>query len=77
MASSSSREGDMGIAKVKCLQAATTGYAPLIFNLGNHCDYSKFLYQCKLVWKELKVNPNLPMNLVSKKKETKQKNPLN
>lgn len=54
----------MEVAKVKCLHAATTGYAPLIFNLGDKCDYSKFLEQCKLVWKELKADPDLPIKLV-------------
>lgn len=64
-------EGDMGIVKVKCFQVVIIGYVFLIFNFGNYCDYSKFLYQCKFVWKELKVNLNLLMNLVSKKKEIK------
>lgn len=64
LASISAGEGAMEVAKVKCLHAATTGYAPLIFNLGDKCDYSKFLEQCKLVWKELKADPDLPIKLV-------------
>ena len=66
LASISAGEGDMEVAKVKCLHAATTGYAPLIFNLDDQCDYNKFLEQCKLVWKELKADPDLPLKLVRK-----------
>lgn len=66
LASISAGKGDMEVAKVKCLHAATTGYAPLIFNLGNMCDYRKFLEKCKLVWKELKTDPGLPIKLVRK-----------
>lgn len=67
LASISAGEGDMEVAKVKCLHAATTGYAPLIFNLGDQCDYKKFLEQCKRVWKELKADPDLPIKLVRNK----------
>ena len=66
LASISAGEGDMEVDKVKCLHAATTGYAPLIFNLDDQCDYIKFLEQCKLVWKELNSDPKLPLKLVSK-----------
>jgi hypothetical protein len=36
--------GDDGIeiAKVRCLQSAAIGYAPLIFNLDSNCDYHMF-----------------------------------
>lgn len=58
--------GERDVERIKCFHAATTGYAPLIFNLGDKCDYSKFLEQCKLVWKELKADPDLPLELVRK-----------
>jgi hypothetical protein len=59
--------GDDGIeiAKVRCLQSAAIGYAPLIFNLDPNCDYQVFLDRCKEVWKALDSNPNLPNELVS------------
>ncbi|XP_061169274.1 E3 ubiquitin-protein ligase rnf213-alpha-like [Saccostrea echinata] len=63
LASISAGEGDLEVAKVKCLHAATTGYAPLIFNLGDQCDYLKLLEKCQLVWKELKADPHLPTKL--------------
>ncbi|XP_062591685.1 E3 ubiquitin-protein ligase rnf213-alpha-like, partial [Saccostrea cucullata] len=63
LASISAGEGDMEVAKVKFLHAATTGYAPLIFNLDDDCDYSKFLEKCQVVWKELKADPHLPTKL--------------
>ena len=65
LASISAGEGDLEVARVKLLHAATTGYAPLIFNLDDQCDYNKFLEQCKLVWKELKADPHLPLKLVT------------
>ncbi|XP_056014152.1 E3 ubiquitin-protein ligase rnf213-alpha-like isoform X2 [Ostrea edulis] len=63
LASISAGEGDLEVAKVKFLHAATTGYAPLIFNLDDQCDYSKFLEKCQHVWKELKADPHLPTKL--------------
>ncbi len=54
----------MEIAKVNCLHSATTGYAPLIFNLEKECDSKMFLEKCQEVWKELDANPNLPEKLV-------------
>jgi hypothetical protein len=65
LASISAGEGDMEVAKVKCLHAATTGYAPLIFNLDANCDSKMFLEKCELVWKELASDPKLPQKLVS------------
>ena len=65
LASISAGEGDLEVARVKLLHAATTGYAPLIFNLDDQCDYNKFLEQCKLVWKELKADAHLPLKLVT------------
>lgn len=64
LASISAGEGDLEVARVKLLHAATTGYAPLIFNLDDQCDYIRFLDKCKLVWKELKTDPQLPLKLV-------------
>jgi hypothetical protein len=64
LASISAGEGDMEIAKVNCLHSATTGYAPLIFNLEKECDSKMFLEKCQEVWKELDANPNLPEKLV-------------
>ncbi|CAG2215370.1 RNF213 [Mytilus edulis] len=62
LASTSAGEGDMEIAKVNCLHSATTGYAPLIFNLGKECNTKDF-GKCQDVWKELDLNPQLPQKL--------------
>ncbi|XP_041354587.1 E3 ubiquitin-protein ligase rnf213-alpha-like [Gigantopelta aegis] len=56
----SAGEGDHEIHKVNCLHAATTGYAPLVFDCNEQCDYNMFLQSCQSVWRELKSNPNLP-----------------
>ncbi|CAG2246214.1 RNF213 [Mytilus edulis] len=64
LASISAGEGDMEIAKVNCLHSATTGYAPLIFNLEKECDTKMFLEKCEVVWKELVPNPQLPQKLL-------------
>ncbi|CAG2215365.1 RNF213 [Mytilus edulis] len=63
LASISAGEGDMEIAKVNCLHSATTGYAPLIFNLEKECDTKMFLEKCEVVWKEFVPNPQLPQKL--------------
>lgn len=70
LASISAGEGAMEVDKVKCLHAATTGYAPLIFNLDQTCDSKLFLEKCELVWKELNSDPKLPEKLVSYKLNT-------
>ena len=54
----------MEVAKVNLLHSATTGYAPLIFNLDATCDYQKFLEKCQVVWKELSADHRLPQKLV-------------
>ncbi|XP_063441660.1 E3 ubiquitin-protein ligase rnf213-alpha-like [Mytilus trossulus] len=64
LASISAGEGDMEIAKVNCLHSATTGYAPLIFNLEKHCNTKIFLERCQEVWKELDSNNQLPQKLL-------------
>ncbi|XP_052061725.1 E3 ubiquitin-protein ligase RNF213-like [Mytilus californianus] len=63
LASISAGEGDMEIAKVNCLHSATTGYAPLIFNLRQECDTEEFLNKCQDVWNDLDSNPQLPQKL--------------
>ncbi|XP_052062678.1 E3 ubiquitin-protein ligase rnf213-alpha-like isoform X2 [Mytilus californianus] len=64
LASISAGELPYEIAKVNCLHSATTGYAPLIFNLEKKCDTELFLKKCEEVWKELESNCNLPEKLV-------------
>jgi hypothetical protein len=66
LASISAGEGDWEIGKVNCLHSATTGYAPLIFNLNQKCNAKVFLEKCGEVWKELASNPSLPTKLVIK-----------
>ncbi|XP_033741838.1 E3 ubiquitin-protein ligase rnf213-alpha-like [Pecten maximus] len=63
LATISAGEGDIEIAKVRCLHSATTGYAPLIFNLTDDIGYKDFLNKCELVWKELEADPNLHKKL--------------
>ncbi|KAK3585578.1 hypothetical protein CHS0354_036765 [Potamilus streckersoni] len=64
LASISAGEGDMEIAKVNCLHAATTGYAPLIFDLDENSGYEALLDKCQILWKELKADQNLPAKLL-------------
>ncbi|XP_062573652.1 E3 ubiquitin-protein ligase rnf213-alpha-like, partial [Saccostrea cucullata] len=63
LASISAGEGDMEVAKVKCLHAATTGYAPLIFNLEKINDYDLLFKFCAEVWKEMDADMTLPEKL--------------
>ncbi|VDH96739.1 Hypothetical predicted protein [Mytilus galloprovincialis] len=65
--------GDKGleIAKVRCLNSAAIGYAPLIFNLKSNCDYKLFLKRCEKVWNVLLKNPNLPTELLDTCRELK------
>ena len=60
----STGDDGMQIAKVRCLQSAAVGYAPLIYNLPADCDYRDFLDRCEEVWKALDSNPRLPTELV-------------
>nr|XP_022293483.1 E3 ubiquitin-protein ligase rnf213-alpha-like isoform X1 [Crassostrea virginica] len=69
LASISAGEGAMEVDKVKCLHAATTGYAPLIFNLDQTCDSKMFLEKCELVWKELNSDPKLPKKLIDTRRQ--------
>ncbi|KAK3585584.1 hypothetical protein CHS0354_036771 [Potamilus streckersoni] len=64
LASISAGEGDIEIAKVNCLHAATTGYASLIFDPDKHYGYKELLDKCQVLWKELKADPNLPKKLL-------------
>lgn len=65
----------MEVDRVKCLHAATTGFAPLIFNLDKNCDSKMFLEKCELVWKELTSDPNLPKKLVSERQNSQNYSP--
>lgn len=64
LASMSSRQGDIAIARVHSLHAATTGYGPLIFNYDESWDEKYLLERCKQVWKILQEDPKLPSKLV-------------
>ncbi|WAR07210.1 RN213-like protein, partial [Mya arenaria] len=60
----------LSIAKVQCLHSAVLGYSPLIFDLDEtDCDYIRLLDMCKVVWKELAANPNLPKQLLDTSRE--------
>ncbi|XP_053396018.1 E3 ubiquitin-protein ligase rnf213-alpha-like [Mercenaria mercenaria] len=59
----------MNIKKVQCLHSAVTGYAPLIFDLEQKAGHIELLDRCKIVWKELDANENLPVQLVDTCKE--------
>ncbi|XP_062574164.1 E3 ubiquitin-protein ligase rnf213-alpha-like [Saccostrea cucullata] len=69
LATISAGEWDMEVDRVNCFQSATTGYAPLIFNIEKECDYKHFLGQCKYVWKELDADPKLPVKFKDTKRE--------
>ncbi|WAR07347.1 R213A-like protein [Mya arenaria] len=70
LAMMSAGEEPMNIGKVQCLHSAVLGYSPLIFELdATKCDFRKLLDMCKVVWKELAVNPNLPQQLLDTNSE--------
>ncbi|XP_052243691.1 E3 ubiquitin-protein ligase rnf213-alpha-like [Dreissena polymorpha] len=71
LAMMSAGEEPMNIQKVRCLHSAVLGYSPLIFELNSNsdCDYSALIDKCKVVWKELDANPNLPKQLVDTDRE--------
>ncbi|WAR07278.1 R213A-like protein [Mya arenaria] len=70
LAMMSAGEEPMNIGKVQCLHSAVLGYSPLIFELdATKCDFRKLLDMCKIVWKELAVNPNLPQQLLDTNSE--------
>ena len=58
-------QGDMEVAKVMCLNAAATGYAPLIYDLTTDMGFKEFLPLCQAVWHMLDVDPGLPKKFVS------------
>ncbi|KAH3728523.1 hypothetical protein DPMN_054480 [Dreissena polymorpha] len=64
LAMMSAGDEPMNIKKVQCLHSAVLGYSPLIFDIDGNCDYMTLLDKCKVVWKELDTNPNLPKQLV-------------
>lgn len=64
LASMSSREGDLAIARVHSLHASVTGYGPLIFNYDENCDENVFLEKCNQVWRVMETDPKLPSKLV-------------
>ncbi|XP_052087598.1 E3 ubiquitin-protein ligase rnf213-alpha-like isoform X5 [Mytilus californianus] len=63
LASMSAGETDIEVDRVQFLHAATTGYAPLIFNLDPNCNDLHFIEMCESVWKELETDPKLPQKL--------------
>jgi len=64
LAMMSAGDEPINIQKVQCLHSAVIGYAPLIFDLDENCDFEELLDMFKIVFKELKANPNLPRQLV-------------
>ena len=66
LASISAGDEPREIDKVNVLHSSVTGYAPLIFEVGEKCDTEMFLERCKVVWRELEANPNLPEQLVGR-----------
>ncbi|WAR07200.1 R213A-like protein [Mya arenaria] len=70
LAMMSAGEERLNIAKVQCLHSAVLGYSPLIFDLDEtDCNYTRLLEMCKVVWKELAVNPKLPKQLLDTNRE--------
>ncbi|XP_052083737.1 E3 ubiquitin-protein ligase rnf213-alpha-like [Mytilus californianus] len=63
LASMSSRQGDLAIARVHSLHASVTGYGPLIYYDVNW-DENAFLTKCKQVWKVMETDSKLPNKLL-------------
>ena len=59
-------QGDLEVARVSCLHAAVTGYAPLIYDLDRKMDFKGFIHLCELVWRALEADPKLASKLVRK-----------
>ena len=66
LAMMSAGDEPMNIKKVQCLHSAVTGYAPLIFELKQDCDFKQLLEMFRIVFKEFEANPKLPSQLVLK-----------
>lgn len=58
----SAGEEPMAIGRVNCFHSAATGYAPLIFTDIKDCNH--LLDQCRLVFKNVTADPQLPQKLV-------------
>ncbi|VDI00514.1 Hypothetical predicted protein, partial [Mytilus galloprovincialis] len=64
LAYNSTGDSIIDINRVTTLRAAVTGYASLIFDMKNNCDYEQFLHLCKDVWRAQASNPILPKQLI-------------
>ncbi|XP_052218272.1 E3 ubiquitin-protein ligase rnf213-alpha-like [Dreissena polymorpha] len=64
LAMMSAGDEPINIWKVQCLHSAVMGYSPLIFELQNCNGYMQLLNRCKSVFKELKINPVLPKQMI-------------
>ena len=60
-------QGSYEVEKVLILDAAVTGYAPLIYNLKPTAGFDELLAQCNIVWNALKADEKLPTKLVSER----------
>jgi len=66
LAMMSAGDEPMNIKKVQCLHSAVIGYAPLIFDLKQDCDFKQLREMFKIVFKELEANPKLSYQLVNR-----------
>ena len=64
LAMMSAGDEPMNIKKVQCLHSAVIGYAPLIFDLKQDCDFKQLLEMFQIVFKEFEANQKLPSQLV-------------
>ncbi|VDI31555.1 Hypothetical predicted protein [Mytilus galloprovincialis] len=63
LAYNSSGDDGMDITRVTSFRAAVTGYAPLIFEMKENCDYRQFILLCTKVWRAMQANKCLPEEL--------------
>ncbi|XP_077981894.1 E3 ubiquitin-protein ligase rnf213-alpha-like [Glandiceps talaboti] len=56
-------DGDLDIDRVTTLDQAVSGYAPLIYDLPQHCGSSLLLNKCYNLWASLSKDPHLPEKL--------------
>ncbi|XP_070579262.1 E3 ubiquitin-protein ligase rnf213-alpha-like [Ptychodera flava] len=61
----SAGETPMEVDRVKWLHQATTGYAPLIFDLDVNADFDQLLDSCDSLWNALRNDETLPDKLIS------------
>ena len=57
-------EGDYHLERLSLLHSVATGYSSLIFDMKPSMGFAELYSKCKVLWKVLEGNPELPKFLV-------------